>query len=118
DVRSLSRIPNSAIRIWRSPMILVLKPDATEAQFDHIVKLIEELGFTPHISKGQHRTIIGAVGDENIPQAEETFNALPGVEQVLRILKPYKLASREFHKADTVVTVGTTKIGGGHLGFI
>ena len=63
-------------------MILVLKPDATKEQFDHIVKSIEELGFTPHISKGQHRTIIGAVGDENIPQAEETFNSLPGVEQV------------------------------------
>src|SRR5260221_10602997 len=116
-VHSAFRNPHSALE-GEVSMILVLRPDATKEQFDHIVKLIEELGFTPHISKGQHRTIIGAVGDENIPQAEETFNSLPGVEQVLRILKPFKLASREFHKADTVVQVGTTKIGGGHLGLI
>jgi 3-deoxy-7-phosphoheptulonate synthase len=99
-------------------MILVLRPDATEEQFEHVVQCIKDLGFSPHVSKGQHRTIIGAVGDENIPQAEEVFHTLPGVEQVLRILKPFKLASREFHKADTVVTVGKTKIGGGHLGLI
>jgi 3-deoxy-7-phosphoheptulonate synthase len=99
-------------------MILVLRPDATKEQFDHIVQRIEELGFSPHISKGQHRTIIGAVGDENLPQAEDIFHTLPGVEQVLRILKPFKLASREFHKADSIVTIGKTKIGGGHLGMI
>jgi 3-deoxy-7-phosphoheptulonate synthase len=99
-------------------MILVLKPDATEEQFQHVLERIKELGFTPHISRGQLRTIVGAIGDENAPQAEEWFNTLPGVEQVLRIQKPYKLASREFHKADTVVNVGTTKIGGGHLGMI
>ncbi len=99
-------------------MILVLRPDATEEQYQHVLDRIKELGFSPHISKGQHRTIIGAVGDENIPQAEEIFHTLPGVEQVLRILKPFKLASREFHKADTVVHVGKTKVGGGHLGLI
>ncbi len=99
-------------------MILVLRPDTTTEQFNHIVQCIEEMGFTPHVSKGQHRTIIGAIGDENKPQAEEAFHCLPGVEQVLRIQKPFKLASREFHKADTVVEVGKTKIGGGHLGII
>src|SRR5437764_11624379 len=99
-------------------MILVLKPEATEEQFQHVLERIKELGFTPHVSRGQLRTIVGAIGDENVPQAEEWFNTLPGVEQVLRIQKPYKLASREFHKADTVVTVGKTKIGGGHLGMI
>src|SRR3954453_6245217 len=99
-------------------MILVLKPEATEEQFQHVVERVKELGFTPHISKGQVRTIIGAIGDENSPQAEEWFHTLPGVEQVLRTQKPYKLASREFHKADTVVVVGKTKIGGGHLGMI
>ena len=99
-------------------MILVLRPDATAEQFDRVIKTIQEMGFTPHISKGQHRTIVGAIGDENRPQAEEAFHCLPGVEQVLRIQKPFKLASREFHKADTVVEVGSTKIGGGHLGII
>jgi 3-deoxy-7-phosphoheptulonate synthase len=99
-------------------MILVLRPDATPEQFQHIVDRIQELGFTPHVSKGQHRTIIGAIGDENVPQAEEIFNSIPGVEQVLRIQKAFKLASREFKREDTVVKVGKTKIGGGHLGMI
>jgi 3-deoxy-7-phosphoheptulonate synthase len=99
-------------------MILVLRPDATTEQFDHVLQCIKDMGFTPHVSKGQHRTIVGAIGDENQPQAEEAFHCLPGVEQVLRIQKPFKLASREFHKADSVVQVGKTKIGGGHLGII
>ncbi|MCX7700403.1 MAG: 3-deoxy-7-phosphoheptulonate synthase [Gemmataceae bacterium] len=99
-------------------MILVLKPDASEEQFQHVLDRVRELGFTPHVSRGQHRTIVGAIGDENIPHAEEVFCSLAGVEQVLRIQKPYKLASREFHRADTVISVGTTRIGGGNLGMI
>jgi len=99
-------------------MILVLRPGHTQEQFDHLLERLQEMGFTPHVSRGQHRTIVGAIGDENLPQAEEVFNCLPGVEQVLRIQKPFKLASREFHRADTVVEVGTTKIGGGRLALI
>ena len=100
-------------------MILVLRPDATPEQFEHVLQRVQEMGYTPHVSKGQHRTIVGAIGDENLPQAEEAFNCLAGVEQVLRIQKPFKLASREFHKADTVVQIGKkTKVGGGHLGII
>jgi 3-deoxy-7-phosphoheptulonate synthase len=99
-------------------MILVLRPDHTPEQFEHLLEQIRELGFTPHVSRGQSRTIVGAIGDENAPQAEEVFNCLPGVEQVLRVQKPFKLACREFHQADTVVQVGKTKIGGGNLGMI
>jgi 3-deoxy-7-phosphoheptulonate synthase len=99
-------------------MILVLRNDHTETEFQHLLKRIEDMGFKPHVSRGQTHTIVGAIGDENIPQAEEQFSCLPGVEQVLRIQKPFKLASREFHKADTVVQVGPTKIGGGHLAMI
>jgi 3-deoxy-7-phosphoheptulonate synthase len=99
-------------------MILVLRNDHTEEEFKHLLNRIQDMGFKPHVSRGQTHTIVGAIGDENIPQAEEQFSCLPGVEQVLRIQKPFKLASREFHKADTVVKVGTTKIGGGHLGMI
>ena len=99
-------------------MILVLRTDHTEEEFQHLLERIQDMGFKPHVSKGQTHTIVGAIGDENIPQAEEQFLCLPGVEAVLRIQKPFKLASREFHKADTVVKVGTTKIGGGHLGMI
>ena len=98
-------------------MILVLNPDATPEQINHITERIEELGFKPYPIRGEFRTIIGVVGDDNNPGAE-TLNALPGIEQVLPILKPFKLASRELHKADTVVKVGKTKIGGGHMGVI
>jgi 3-deoxy-7-phosphoheptulonate synthase len=98
-------------------MILVLRPDATTAQIDHIIERIGELGFKPHISRGEQRTIIGVIGDDRKPDAE-TLEAIPGVEQVLHVLKPFKLASREFHREDTVIQVGKVKIGGGHLAMI
>jgi 3-deoxy-7-phosphoheptulonate synthase len=98
-------------------MILVLRPDATQAQIDHILERIVELGFTSHVSRGEQRTIIGVIGDERKPQAAP-LEAIPGVEQVLHLLKPFKLASREFRKDDTVVSVGPVRIGGGHFGLI
>src|SRR5262249_43240814 len=98
-------------------MILVIRPDATKEQIEHIMQRIEELGFKPPVSRGEHRTIVGLIGDENKPHAD-TISAIPGVEQVLPIMKPFKLASREFQKKDTVVSVGKTKIGGGHLAMI
>jgi 3-deoxy-7-phosphoheptulonate synthase len=98
-------------------MIIVLRPNTTQAELDHIVERIHELGLKPHISKGEHRTIIGVIGDENKIRAEP-LQAIPGVEQVLPILKPFKLAGREIHKADTVVHVGKVKIGGGSLAVI
>ena len=100
-------------------MIIVLRPDATDDHIDHILDRIRELGFKPHVSKGEQRTLIGVIGDEGKLQAEP-LQAIPGVEQVLPILKPFKLASREFHAADTTVEVSgpgakTVRIGGGHL---
>ena len=98
-------------------MILVIRPDATLAQIEHVVERVKELGFTPHVSRGESRTIVGVIGDERKPQTEN-FSAIPGVEQVLAIMKPFKLASREFHKADSVVYVGKVAIGGGNLAMI
>ena len=98
-------------------MIIVLRPQSTPEQIDHILERIQELGFKPHLSRGEHRTIIGVIGDENKLQAEP-LQAIPGVEQVLPILKPFKLASREFHKGDTVVQVGKVRIGGGSMAMI
>jgi len=98
-------------------MIIVLRPDSTKDQFDALLKHIEELGLTAHVSKGEARTIIGVIGDEDKLRADP-LSAIPGVEQVLPILKPFKLASREFHRQDTVVEVGHVKVGGGHLGMI
>ena len=80
-------------------MIIVLKPETTSADIDHIVAQIHQLGLKPHVSPGEHRTIIGVIGDEDKLQAEP-LQAIAGVEQVVPILKPFKLASREFHTED------------------
>jgi 3-deoxy-7-phosphoheptulonate synthase len=98
-------------------MIIVLRPSATEEQIQHIHDRVRELGFQSRQVQGQHRSIIGVIGDDNLPQTE-TLAVLDGVEQVLRILKPYKLASRELHREDTIVHVGTVAIGGGSLALI
>src|SRR5262249_3410890 len=98
-------------------MIIVLRPNSTPEQIDHILERIHELGFKPHISRGELRTIIGVIGDENKLHAEP-LQAIPGVEQVLPILKPFKLASREFHKEDSTVQVGRVRVGGGALAMI
>jgi 3-deoxy-7-phosphoheptulonate synthase len=98
-------------------MILVLRTDATQPQIDHVIERVQELGFEPRVITGAFRTIVGLIGDDNSPGVEK-LEAIPGVEQVLRILKPFKLASREAHKEDTVVRVGRVKIGGGHLGMV
>src|SRR6185369_16503542 len=99
-------------------MIVILKPEATEALINDIVSQIESLGLQAHLSRGQFRTVIGVVGEEAKVDAEH-LKAINGVEQVLPIMKPYKLASREFHKEDTVIEIacpqgGTVKVGGGH----
>jgi 3-deoxy-7-phosphoheptulonate synthase len=98
-------------------MIIVLKPHTTPEQVRHVVERIEELGLVPHLSQGVARTIIGVIGDEEKLQAEP-LQAIEGVENVVPILKPYKLASREFHAEDSVVEVKGVRIGGGHLGMI
>ena len=98
-------------------MIIVLKPHSTNEQTQHVLERIEALGFMPHVSQGVSRTIIGVIGDEDQLRAEP-LQAIEGVESVLPILKPFKLASREFHQADTVVEVKGIRIGGGHLAMI
>jgi 3-deoxy-7-phosphoheptulonate synthase len=98
-------------------MILVLRTDATQPQIEHVIERVQELGFEPRVITGAFRTIVALIGDDNAPGVEK-LDAIPGVEHVHRILKPFKLASREFHRADTVVEVGKVKIGGGHLAMI
>ena len=95
-------------------MIIVLKPNPTDEQVRHVVERIEELGFVPHLSQGVSRTIIGVIGDEEKLQAEP-LQAIDGVESVVPILKPFKLASREFHAGDSIFDIKGVKVGGGHL---
>jgi 3-deoxy-7-phosphoheptulonate synthase len=98
-------------------MIIVLKPHQTPEVVQHVLERIEAMGFTPHLSQGVARTIIGVIGDEDKLQAEP-LQAIPGVEQVVPILKPYKLASREFHDEDSVFEIRGIKVGRGHLAMI
>ncbi|MBI5886801.1 MAG: 3-deoxy-7-phosphoheptulonate synthase [Deltaproteobacteria bacterium] len=95
-------------------MIIVLKHEASQAEIEHVVERIKAAGLAVHVSQGKERTIIGAIGDEallrNLP-----LDTFPGVENVMPILKPYKLVSREFRKESTVIDIGGVKIGGGQL---
>jgi 3-deoxy-7-phosphoheptulonate synthase len=92
-------------------MIIVLNSHATEDEVQAVVGRIRDLGLTAHLSKGTEKTVIGVIGDERVVR-RENFALLPGVEEVIPILKPYKLASREFRPQDTIVDVAGTKIGG------
>jgi 3-deoxy-7-phosphoheptulonate synthase len=92
-------------------MIIVLRPDATKQQLSHLVTKIKKMGLKPWISKGVERTIVGVIGEEDVIRARP-LEVFPGVEKVLSILKPYKLASRDFKKEPSVVDVGGVKVGG------
>jgi len=94
--------------------IIVLGPEATEERIALIVKKLEGWGLKANISKGTERTIIGVIGDTSVvsEEDEDALRAMEGVEDILRILKPYKLASREFKKEGTQIKVGNEVIGG------
>jgi len=94
--------------------IIVLNPEATDEQIQNIIKKLEQKGFKTTISKGAERTIIGVIGDTSkiTEEEEETFKVMPGVENVMRILKPYKLASKDFKKTPTLIEVKGHVIGG------
>jgi 3-deoxy-7-phosphoheptulonate synthase len=103
-------------------LIVVMNSQAPQQSIDRVVKEIERMGCQAHLSQGRFRTVIGAVGEEgNIDQNH--LASLDGVEKVVPIMKPYKLASREFHEDDSVVEVGggktpVVKIGGPHAAAI
>ena len=86
-------------------MIIVTVPGVTEAQLDHIRERVESLGARTHVSRGEHRVIVGCIGDETALR-EAALLSLPGVESVTPVLKPYKLVSREFAASPTVIPVG------------
>jgi 3-deoxy-7-phosphoheptulonate synthase len=93
-------------------MIVVMKSGASEGQILAVQKRIRELGFKDHLSQGTERTIIGVLGPV-YPELQDEFSTMDGVDSVVRISKPYKLASREVKEEDTVVRVGRLEIGGG-----
>ncbi len=98
-------------------MIIILKPEANESVIESVVSRIEELGFKPHISRGEFRTIIGAIGEER-PQIAPLIEEITGVERVVPIMKPYKLASREFHPDNSIFDIKGVKVGEGFITLI
>lgn len=92
-------------------MMIVMKTDASEEQIANVVERLESVGARGHISKGEFVTIIGAIGDREQISALP-IDAMPGVDKILPILKPYKLASREAHPDNTVVRAGNKELGG------
>lgn len=95
-------------------MIIVLKQGATQSDIDHISEKLSEMGLKVHISKGEERTIIGAIGDERVLR-EAPLEAYPAVEKILPILKPFKLASRDFRRENTQIRVGEQVVGGNRV---
>ncbi len=93
-------------------MIIVMRSDASKEEIDKVISTVKELGYKAHIIEGVLRTVIGAVGDERgKPHHLEAIGILAGVEKVVPILQPYKLASREFKSENTVINVGNVNIG-------
>jgi 3-deoxy-7-phosphoheptulonate synthase len=96
-------------------MVIVMKPEATEEQLKEVIEKIEELGYKPHVIYGATRNVIGAVGDERGKFILQSLEVLDGVEAVISILKPYKLASKEVKREKTIISVGDVSIGGSEL---
>lgn len=91
-------------------MIIVLKPGTTKEQFDHVIERAKEFGFKPHPIVGEERTVIACVGDERGKAQLQQLESLDYVENVLPILKPFKLASKETQKR-SIVKVGNVEFG-------
>lgn len=98
-------------------MIVVMKSNSTEEDAQRVIERIGELGLSPHPSRGEFRTIIGAIGERSI-EFQQQLEQLPGVDEVMAITQPYKLASRQFHEADTILDVRGVRIGGPHVNII
>ena len=99
-------------------MMIVMKPEATEDQIGAVVARVESVGCSAHISKGEVLTVIGAIGDRDGVQ-DLGLEGAPGVDHLVPILKPYKLASSQFRKGEpSVLDIDGRKVGGGHFSLI
>lgn len=92
-------------------MIVIMNPDATMRDKSAVIARAEDLGFKVHLSEGKERTIIGIIGNDRVINREQ-IELMTGVERVVPILKPFKLASREFKASDTTFPLGNHTVGG------
>jgi 3-deoxy-7-phosphoheptulonate synthase len=98
-------------------MIIVTNQEITNEQWETLCKKLEDWGFQLHVIQGVEKKVIGAVGDKRRADFH-VLESIPGVEQVIPVLSPYKLAAKAANPAGTVITAGGLKIGGGHFGVI
>jgi 3-deoxy-7-phosphoheptulonate synthase len=98
-------------------MIVVMKPGATQRQIDHVIESVERLGLRSHVIVGTERTVVAALGEKRDGN-KQALETVEGVEKVVPILAPYKMASTEVKKDRTLVQVLGLKVGAGYIGVI
>ena len=95
-------------------MIIVMRLEATEADIAAVAARLEGIGCEAHVSRGQLRTVIGAIGDRGQIQTLP-WEAMAGVEKAVPVLKSFRFVSRDFQPEDSVIEVGNARFGGGHF---
>ena len=95
-------------------MIIIMKMGATERQVQAVAERIESLGFKAHLVVGDQLTIVAAIGDKSLIEPQ-VLELMDGVDRVQHIMKPFKLASRDFKAEDTVIALNGTRIGGNKI---
>lgn len=98
-------------------MIVVMKRGASEADIKHMIGQVESLGLKANVMYGTERTVIAAIGDERVAGVR-SLESSPGVDSVMPVLAPYKLASREAHEVTSTVQAGSLSVGGKQIGMI
>lgn len=96
-------------------MIVVMKKGAAESDIEHLIERVNKLGLKPHVIRGTERTVIAVVGDDR-KTYKDSLESGPGVAEVVPILAPYKMASREVRAEPTVVKTGSLTVGGNTIG--
>src|SRR5689334_9848338 len=99
-------------------MIVVMKPGSTQQQIDHVIKLVREMGLKEHVIVGTELTVVAVIGNDRLKD-RSVLESVEGVEKVVPILAPYKMASREVKKERSQVPLRDgAKIGGNKIGVI
>ncbi|MGY4687548.1 3-deoxy-7-phosphoheptulonate synthase [Petrotoga sp. DB-2] len=93
-------------------MVIVMEENATEEEVRNVIQKVEEVGFKAHPDKGENHTIVGVVGEGDREYILNNIETFPGVERVVEITQPFKLASRTFKSKDSIYDIGGIKIGG------
>jgi 3-deoxy-7-phosphoheptulonate synthase len=95
-------------------MIIIMSQSATREEIDNVERKLSQLGFKTHPIFGDVKTVIGAIGDKRLLNTH-SISSMPGVENLVPIMKPFKLASRELKQTQTIVKVGDVEIGGNEV---